>query len=397
MRNGAIVRLGKAAPARSTFRSFLDAVRFVASPMMTRAPFAATTEAIRQTHGRLTMISGCRATGLARKLLTVALLLLAMRPAVALEERDLVGWWIAIDRTFPDLYVTGRVPPMEELVVIDDQGRVEDRLMMFRGVDAQWCIDRKVQCSDAPPMARAQVVVAGDQLTFTEVAAAENRIDDRPEIDWGLRPLTVTSTRSWTLSPGANGRVLTLRPNPLDTSRPVADGPVRTLVRIDPTRLRRARALLAAHGLSGAPLSASRHWRCLLANATADDPAFEPLREQPRATPRFIDGAMKVAGYVIALNEMWRRRLPNDDKPDARKLATVPLERLMTETFQDIREPTNTSERDALAARYRALRLRITGYTTGGVPGTALTEDELLDFATAMSDRPEAKQLFCLD
>jgi hypothetical protein len=343
------------------------------------------------------MISRCRAAGLAPTLLTAALLLLAMRPAVALEVRDLVGWWIAIDRLFPDLYVTGGVPPMEELVVIDDQGRVEDRLMMFRGVDAQWCIDRKVQCSDAPPMARAQVVVAGDQLTFTEVAAAENRIDDRPEIDWGLRPLTVTSTRSWTLSPGANGRILTLRPNPLDTSRPMTDVPVRILARIDPTRLRRARALLAAHGLSAAPLSATKYWRCLLANATADDPAFEQLRGQPRPTPRFIDGAMKVASYVIAVNEMWRRRLPNDDKPDARKLATVPLERLMTETFQDIREPTNMSERDALAARYRALRLRITGYTTGVVPGIALTQEELLDFATAMSDGPEAKKLFCLD
>jgi hypothetical protein len=246
-------------------------------------------------------------------------------------------------------------------------------------------------------MARARVVVAGDQLTFTEVAAAENRIDDRPEIDWALRPLTVTSTRSWTLSPGANGQILTMRPNLLDTSRLAADVPVRTLARIDPTRLRRARALLAAHGLSAAPLSASKHWRCLLANATADDPAFEQLREQPRATPRFIDGAMKVASYVIAVNEMWRRRLPNDDKPDARKLAAVPLERLLTETFQDIREPTNVSERDALAARYRALRLRITGYTTGEVPGIALTQEELLDFATAISDGPEAKKLFCLD
>jgi hypothetical protein len=135
----------------------------------------------------------------------------------------------------------------------------------------------------------------------------------------------------------------------------------------------------------------------LLANATADDPAFEQLREQPRATPRFIDGAMKVASYVIAVNEMWRRRLPNDDKPDARKLAAVPLERLLTETFQDIREPTNVSERDALAARYRALRLRITGYTTGEVPGIALTQEELLDFVTAISDGPEAKKLFCLD
>jgi hypothetical protein len=348
-------------------------------------------------NGGLTMISRCRAAGLAPTLLTAALLLLAIRPAAALEVRDLVGWWIAIDRLFPNLYVTGRVAPMEELVVIDDQGRVEDRLMMFRGVDAQWCIDRKVQCSDAPPMAWARVVVAGDQLTFTEVAAAENRIDDRPEIDWALRPLTVTSTRSWTLSPGANGQILTLRPNLLDTSRPAADVPVRTLARIDPTRLRRARALLTAHGLSAAPLSASKHWRCLLANATADDPAFEPLREQPRATPKFIDGAMKVASYVIAVNEMWRRRLPNDDRPDARKLATVPLERLLTETFQDIREPTNVFERDALAARYRALRLRITGYTTGEVPGIALTQEELLDFTTATSDAPEAKRLFCLD
>ena len=220
------------------------------------------------------MISRCRAAGLAPTLLTAALLLLAIRPVVALETRDLVGWWIAIDRLFPNLYVTGRVAPMEELLVIDGQGRVEDRLMMFRGVDAQWCIDRKVQCSDAPPLARARVVVAGDQLTFTEVAAAENRIDDRPEIDWALRPLTVTSTHSWTLSPGANGQLLTLRPNLLDTSRLAADVPVRTLARIDPTRLRRARALLAAHGLSAAPLSASKHWRCLLANATANDPAF---------------------------------------------------------------------------------------------------------------------------
>ena len=52
-----------------------------------------------------------------------------------------------------------------------------------------------------------------------------------------------------------------------------------------------------AHGLSAAPLSAAKHWRCLLANATADDPGFERLREQPRATPRFIDGAMKVAVF----------------------------------------------------------------------------------------------------
>src|SRR5262249_60858858 len=140
------------------------------------------------------------------------------------------------------------------------------------------------------------------------------------------------STRSWTLSPGANGRILRLRPNLLDTSRLAADAPVRTLARIDPTKLRRARALLAAHGLSAAPLSASKHWRCLLADCDAGDPAFEQLREQPRATLRLIDGAMKVASYVIAVNEMSRRRLPSDDKPDARQLAALPPARLLRET-----------------------------------------------------------------
>jgi len=69
----------------------------------------------------------------------------------------------------------------------------------------------------------------------------------------------------------------------------------------------------------------------------------------------------------------------------------------MAESFADIREPASASERMALAARFSDLRLRLAGATLGEVPGIALTQEELLNFAKAMSDEPEAKKLFCLE
>jgi hypothetical protein len=48
-----------------------------------------------------------RTVSFAPIVLAAVLLLLPIRPAMAVDARDLAGWWIAIDRLFPSLYETG--------------------------------------------------------------------------------------------------------------------------------------------------------------------------------------------------------------------------------------------------------------------------------------------------
>lgn len=208
-----------------------------------------------------------RTVRFALRLLGAVLLFLAVRPATAVEARDLAGWWIAIDRLFPQIYETESIVPMEELLIVDSAGQAENRLMRFGLANAIFCRDKKAFCSDAPVTARARIRVTGEPLAFTASTKPDDLVDDRPEIDFALRLLSVTGTWSWTLSREADGRLLVLRPNILNPSRLIANIPTRTFAKIDPTRLRRLRSLLRAR-----ELSATKHWRCFLANATANDP-----------------------------------------------------------------------------------------------------------------------------
>ena len=71
------------------------------------------------------------------------------RPAQALEAQELTGWWIAIDDTLPKLWKQGAIAPMEEVVQIEADGAVTDRVMNFWAGGAQVCLEAKV-CSDFP-------------------------------------------------------------------------------------------------------------------------------------------------------------------------------------------------------------------------------------------------------
>jgi len=53
---------------------------------------------------------------------------LVPQPAHALEAQELTGWWIAIDETLPKLWKQGAVAPMEEVVQIEADGAVTDRV-----------------------------------------------------------------------------------------------------------------------------------------------------------------------------------------------------------------------------------------------------------------------------
>jgi hypothetical protein len=336
------------------------------------------------------VISRRRPARLALTLFAVAVAFSPMQRTEAAQARDLTGWWISIDQLFPMLYESGGTVAMEELLVIAGDGRAENRFLTFMHADPERCRDTKEQCSDAPVVASARITVTGDQLAFTDVVIPDNKLDHRFEVNLSLRLLAVTGTRSWTLSLAADGRLLTLRQNVLNVSRLVTKIPERTFAKIEPDTLRRARALLLAR-----ELPAANHWRCLIANVMAHDAAFAPLERQPRAAPTFLDGAMKAASYMDSLGEAVRRPVSDDTDPEQRKLASVKVEMLLTEEFQDIPQPANVAERSALQARWRTLVLHLRGNTTAVGPGMPLAEAELADLAKAMGEGPEAKKLFC--
>src|SRR5215510_1460383 len=106
-------------------------------------------------------------------LFALAVALLPVPRAEAAQTRDLAGWWISIDQLFPMLYESGGVVAMEELLVIADDGRAENRFMTFFSANPETCRDTKEQCSDAPVVARGRITVTGDQLAFTDVVSPD--------------------------------------------------------------------------------------------------------------------------------------------------------------------------------------------------------------------------------
>ena len=119
-------------------------------------------------------------------LLAAAAILLAAgqaKTAQAVEMRDIAGWWLAIDDTFPKHWKTGAMTPMEEVLQINPDGRVTDRVMNFWAGSHRACLENKV-CSDVPQVATARVRVSGDKLSFSNVVASNARLDTPESGRW---------------------------------------------------------------------------------------------------------------------------------------------------------------------------------------------------------------------
>ena len=314
----------------------------------------------------------------------VATCVSAAAPAVALTPRDLAGWWLAVDGVFHALDKSGAVS--EELLVIAADGAVEDRAMSFRHASPFVCAKSKL-CSDAPLMARARLTVDGDKLAFADRTSADGVA---PE----LAAAALTATPSWTVALSAGNAFMTLR----------AGGVSRSLARIDPDRLRRLRA-----GLMTAGLPADKHWRCFLANATAADAAFAPLRKGKHAAPPFLADYLRIASYRSSLAGMGALSTADDPDAERRALASAPVETLMVERFKDVDTPRTAAD----ARRYRAQAAFIdqraknvspqeanviAGGLNGGVPVTVFaTGPEYSALARVASRDGDAKRLFCAE
>src|SRR5262245_9170172 len=113
-------------------------------------------EAMRRTMTRMT------ACGLA------ALVFLASAPpAVAVEARDLVGWWMSIDATYAPMQLAGFTVPSEEVLIVKEDGRAENRFMMFYDPEEDDCRTNR-NCRDMPLGAHGRVVLTGDSLSFAD-------------------------------------------------------------------------------------------------------------------------------------------------------------------------------------------------------------------------------------
>jgi len=274
----------------------------------------------------------------ARRALSLAAAVLAIAacaaPARALEPRELAGWWIAIDDTFPKLWQQRATAPVEEVLQINPDGRITDRAMNFWAGSHQACLEKNV-CSDLPQIAVARMRLTGNRLTFFNVVVSNARLDS-PEGDALIRREAVTTSASWTLT--ADGNRLTLR-----SSNPTR---LRVLARIEPDRLRKIYAGLRASGRA-----ADDHWRCFLANATANDGAFAPLQAgRSYAPPDFLDRYLNLASYIEAIRAAIATPAIDETNPERRKLLAVEPDEQMVLHFGSILRPPAVNERRRLNA-----------------------------------------------
>ena len=227
---------------------------------------------------------------------------------------------------------------MEELLIVDANGRAEDRGLGFWSTSPSDCANSQ-GCSDAPLIATARLAVKGDLVTVSERKETAQRIN-RANADLLIRRLAVTATPAWTVT-YAEG-LLILRSATANITLAFA--------RIEPNRLRRIRA-----GILVNELSAQEHWRCLFANATARDPAFAPLRTGGHAAPGFLDAYLHAASYLYSLGQMGGHPRPDDRNEKMRPLAAGGFEQLAVERFPDVPIPKTETDAQRLNTRFRFL------------------------------------------
>ncbi len=336
-----------------------------------------------------------RAMPAIRFLLTALALAMMPLPAPAQSPgtSQLAGWWISIDETgFKPLWERGVIVPMEELLIVDGEGRFENRMMGFWSVDREYCSTSGV-CSDAPLVATGRFSLSAGTLTVQDFRATDMRIDTA-RTDPDIRARAISSTRSWPVSRfDATEGTLVLRKG--------TGHETRTFFKVEPDRLRRLRA-----GLMVAGLTATRHWRCFIAAATSaalPTPGFRSAAP----LPPLIGDYIKVASYHLTSVAQGMRPMPDDADPAQRKLAAVAIEELMAERFDALPLPKTLQERRASMAAVKYLTL-IAGGQAPDVAKAAIERDfpdldalrqfsanELAAFALLQSNSSEAKRIFC--
>lgn len=288
------------------------------------------------------------------------------------EPHSLAGWWLSVDNYWPRLRHEAGAAVFEELLIVGDDGTVENRAVFFQLPGEEACSsDSTLPCSDAPLIATARLLLDNGVLGFEE-----RRDGNAPlfggdaELDQRLRDMAVTGMTSWSVTTQAlDGELALTSP----------DGRMaRHLVRVSPDLLRRLRA-----GILVASISAADHWRCYVDRVLGRvNASGEGMSDQ------LVEDYLSVASYALSL-------LAASRSPPHELDAAIPTggsrDWMMIEDFDDVRTPRSDAERAELDARLAELM-------DAGEQGVAgFSAVELTGFATILSHGKEARHLFCLD
>ena len=346
---------------------------------------------------------------LRRAAVLVAALLIAPTAARAVDARALTGWWISIDETFPKLWDAG-VAPTEEVLVINADGRFEDRVMNFLPGTAQVCAQRRI-CADLVLLAYGRLRIAGDAVSIGERGAPPNRLDTA-KTDPLIRRAAMSSVTSWSIA--ADQGLLTLRSG--------SGALTRSFAKIEPRRLQRLRA-----GMRAAGLPPQKHWRCFLGNAMAQQPAFASLRtERTGSTPQggifnfasaapapakssppspdWLERYLRAASYLMALDA--KAKFPIIEDPATRPFIGSEPEQLLVEDFPGMTQPATLADVQRLKGQIAVIEMRVRdkmkemaggGTAPAGGARAAISDAEVAAFAFAAGEDPEAKRMFCRD
>jgi len=323
-----------------------------------------------------------------RLILGVALLFSAPAFAQSADAGIPAGWWISIGDLPAQTSKSGIVRTFEEVLIIDEAGMVEDRIMTFGQPSPSNCASDPSLCHDLPLAWKGELSVDDDVWIFSERVEGTEPID---RIEAGsplLRAFAILARNGWRVTSEADGQRLVLD---------AGDGsPERVFAKIDPQSLKRIRAAFFVP-----QISAADHWRCFLGNAMAGNAAFDPLGGDPAHRPEWFDDFARGASYLQALRAIFDTAVSDRDGATQ----TPPLDRRLVEEFDTLATPTDAEERDALVKRYQQLLLRIYASGEDGSPDLGLDEAAIEALKTANAAMVEASQsgsglfndLYCLN
>ncbi|WP_439574701.1 hypothetical protein [Phreatobacter sp.] len=242
----------------------------------------------------------------------------------------LAGWWLSVDTVaFPPLWDAGMILAMEELLIIDGQGRFQSRMMMFTTPEASQCRDGSL-CSDAQMLVQGSVAVSGGALTFSGLTSTSLTADGA-ETDRDIRARILPARARWQVEGEATAGTGIMR------LRSEAGAAPRIFVKVDPDVLRRVRS-----GFTAQIISPAQHWRCYLGRV-AGDPATTGRLDPDPAVRAYLRAA-SLAQTIASL------RAPPATGQDASRGGTQARapEHLMVEAHPALPAPATAVERRRL-------------------------------------------------